>query len=970
MAGVEMTLAIRAVSLAAKPVFTRIQRELGRRGLGKTDFNTILTRLQTRHVSSLRLLGELPPSITNAQVQSLLDTPAPRAFSRQLIAVAIEGAPPQHYERIRAGFIEYFRSSLISSVEFQGEQREILEKKKQEWTNKAKEYAGFLFDLVNDNCVWIADQIIQKAESTDVAIQWAQAALTGATVESIERHVALVTAGDRTVIADRKEWLAQYKAIFSRVHDAVEIPDLSNRRKVRYSKLYVEPSFSLLDTEAHRPLSLEELCAKVDRTVILGDPGAGKSSASSVAALRVGDNRETVVFHLELRRISVTSQGFSLLDAIIERISRMYQINASPALIEEMLLDGSALVILDGLDELLEPTARRLVSDVIEACSHAYPLARFMVTSRKIGYSAAKLRNDLFDAYLISPFDGHRTREYVEKWFAVSEGLTGIDLETVVESVMVQTESIPDLRSNPLLLAFICVLYRGHKYIPRNRPQLYGKCAELLLGEWDKHRSITQVAPDVDLLQVALTDLAHRSLTDGRLRDGMTESKVIESVSSQIVAEGIATAKQAGIMARELIATCRGRAWMFTDLGLTEDGEEIFGFTHQSFLEYFAAWYLHRNTRSAGELSAALLPQISNGKWEILAQICLSLRDKNSAAGSSAVIESILSTLPTLTIGEADVTLQFILKSADAFRVNEHALSKILNSALDMLERSRTQAMRIALSPDFRYADSVRELLPEIFEQCFAARAASSSDVGLVAALATDFLYLFELGSEIDPGILSAVQRRLDHIPVQSLPISESHQRSEILLRRGEWSVPEFVGRSGREFMSRVFESRTDYMPVIGPRSIAQWLIDCMAGEPRNIYPVARSVRILRGLRAAIGNPYESIVDVPLPVLLDVIEDNGADLRQALVRSVGYGPQVRSAMMFLAMAAIEFLADVGAAGGDRYIPFGEKDPRVTTSNAGGPVLERYLTHPREQDFARDWEAARINIWLPQPGLVS
>ncbi|MFE0356351.1 NACHT domain-containing protein [Streptomyces nigra] len=968
MAGVEMTFAIRSVSVAAKPVFTRIQRDLGRRGIGKSDFNTILGRLQNRDVSSLRLIGKIPPGVTNAQVQTLLDTPAPRAFSRQLIAVAIESAPPQHCERIRAGFIAYFRDSLISSIEFKGEDREAVEKKKQEWIEKCREYSRFLFDLINDNCIWIADQIRQKAKNTDTAIQWAQAALTGATVEAIERHVALVTAGNRGIIGDRNEWLKQYKAIFSRVHDAVEIPDLSNRRKVRYSKLYVEPSFSLLSDPARGPISLDELCERVDRTVILGDPGAGKSSASAVASLRVSGTSETVVFHLELRKIAVTSQGFSLLDAIIERISRMYQMNASPALIEEMLLDGSALVILDGLDELLEPTARRLVSEVIEACSHAYPLTRFMVTSRKIGYSAAKLRSDLFDAYLINPFDAHQTREYVQKWFAISEALNGSDLETVVDSVMAQTQSIPDLRSNPLLLAFICVLYRGHKFIPRNRPQLYGKCAELLLGEWDRHRSITMLAPDIDLVQVALTDLAYRSLTDGKLRDGMTESNVIESVSSQLVTEGIVTAKQAGAMARELIATCRGRAWMFTDLGLTEDGEEIFGFTHQSFLEYFAAWYLHRTSRSASELAAYLVPQIANGRWEILAQICLSLRDKNSAAGSSAVIESILSKLTKLKTGEADVTLQFILKSADAFRINEHAMSKTLDAALDMLEKSRAHAILIALSPDFRYADSVLELLPQVFEQRLAARAASYSEVGIVATLATDFFYMCQLESEIDLGMLSAVQRRLDHIPIKSFPIAEPRQRSEVLLRRGEWSVAEYVGRSKQDTMSRLFESRTDYMPVIGPKSIAQWLIDCMAGEPRSIYPVARSVRILRDLRKAIDDPYETIVDVRLPASLSVIREDEAGLRQALVRSVGYGPEVRSAMMLLAMAAIEFLVDVAAAGGDRYVPFGENDPY--RRGDGGLVLEQYLTHTRDQAFALDWEAARINIWLPQPGLVS
>ena len=72
-------------------------------------------------------------------------------------------------------------------------------------------------------------------------------------------------------------------------------------------------------------------------------------------------------------------------------------------------------------------------------------------------------------------------------------------------------------------------------------------------------------------------------------------------------------------LAREVVERCRGRGWIFTDIGLNEQGEEYFSFTHRSFLEYFAAQHLVRTTLSSTELARELLPYILSARGEILA---------------------------------------------------------------------------------------------------------------------------------------------------------------------------------------------------------------------------------------------------------------------------------------------------------------------------------------------------------------
>ena len=74
------------------------------------------------------------------------------------------------------------------------------------------------------------------------------------------------------------------------------------------------------------------------------------------------------------------------------------------------------------------------------------------------------------------------------------------------------------------------------------------------------------------------------------------------------------------VAAREFVEFCRGRMWVFTDAGTTVSGQRLYGFTHRTFLEYFAAkvdrsirrgqttapyaWVIPHDQRHAGEAAA------------------------------------------------------------------------------------------------------------------------------------------------------------------------------------------------------------------------------------------------------------------------------------------------------------------------------------------------------------------------------
>ena len=154
----------------------------------------------------------------------------------------------------------------------------------------------------------------------------------------------------------------------------------------------------------------------------------------------------------------------------------------------------------------------------VERFCTEYPLAPVMVTSRATGCRQAKLDPQTFSTYLLRGFAEARVAEYVRKWFAQDSAARPDDADTF----LVESASLSDVRSNPLMLALLCILYRGDGSIPRNRAEVYEQCAHLLLRKWDSRRKIHLKLRAGHLLEPVLRHLAWWLFTRGTVETSGT----------------------------------------------------------------------------------------------------------------------------------------------------------------------------------------------------------------------------------------------------------------------------------------------------------------------------------------------------------------------------------------------------------------------------------------------------------------
>jgi hypothetical protein len=364
--------------------------------------------------------------------------------------------------------------------------------------------------------------------------------------------------------------------------------------------------------------------------------------------------------------------------------------------IEYLLLNGRALVIFDGLDELTDTSLRRDVVQAVEGFAYRYPTTQIVVTSRRVGYEEAPLDSDLFPALQLMELDHSQVESYADKWFKLDEGRPFTERETLAKSFIRDSEFVADLRVNPLMLSLMCGIYATENYIPRNRPEVYEKCALLLFERWDKQRGI-QVPLSFDAhVYAAMRSLALYMYSQETPQ--MRRQELVTFIKNYLLDKRFDDADIAEAAAEGFIDFCKGRAWVLTDVG-----EEKYGFTHRTFLEYFSASQLVRLNTSADRLFDVLRDRLVARQWDVVAQLALQILGRTVEDGSDDFLSLVIDaanaaeSLPKANLVLfASKALQFIVPRPDVLRA-------IVTSSIQLLTST---------TPGKRYSDRDGRLRP------------------------------------------------------------------------------------------------------------------------------------------------------------------------------------------------------------------------------------------------------------------
>jgi hypothetical protein len=580
------------------------------------------------------------------EVSLFLTLPEVEAVLRQVFSVKLSESKIENIDLIRQEFVALFAAHF--------------ELKK----GKSLTSASKLFDTLlgeAEKALNVAlDKGILSAHEAKSAVRYRQLLDE---IASVQKNLDFLTSRHKPNIKLILEFEKKYRAQVAERHGRITPPNFDSARKLPINDIYVAPEFAEFckpkdgrASEAdNKNLNLSAFLTKIYRAVLLGNPGGGKSTLKDKICFDLTDKyserpfagRELTPIPVILRDYGAEkkARNCSILQFIESTANSTYQVQPPDGAFEYLLLNGRAVVIFDGLDELLETSYRQKITADVESFCNLYPSVPVLVTSREVGYEQAPLDEKKFEAYRLAPFNEEQITEYVSKWFRADLDLTSPQQQQKTESFLKESAIVPDLRSNPLMLALMCNIYRGENYIPQNRPDLYEKCAVMLFERWDKTRGIIVPLPFEAHIRPAMMYLAHWIYTNDALQSGVAEEKLINKTADYLLEYRYDDREEAEWAARQFIDFCKGRAWVFTDTGAG-----LYQFTHRTFLEYFTAFHLVRKHSTPEALIDVLIPRIAKREWDIVAQLAIQLLNKYSEGAGDEILSTLVDTASEMAV--------------------------------------------------------------------------------------------------------------------------------------------------------------------------------------------------------------------------------------------------------------------------------------------------------------------------------
>ena len=426
-------------------------------------------------------------------------------------------------------------------------------------------------------------------------------------------------------------------------------------RKLRLAGRQVsEEEAEAMGARLSEPTPVLDLFREHDGLIILGDPGAGKTTFLKYLALQLAmgqaDPLDLGARLPVLVPLSAYANALAEGDVPLDRFIADYYRDRGVDLplgpmLDEALNQGGALLLLDGLDEVRDRGQRHLVVErVVDFFTfHRRAGNKFILTSRIVGYREVRPTTEGLAECTLVDFDDEEITLFVEQWTGALERAARGDTAVAAQeaererdellAAMQRNPGVRQLAANPLLLTILALMKRQGVTLPERRVELYQKYVETLLKTWNLARGLDRPpSRDLDVVETVrvLAPLAlwmhETSPGVGLVKREDVRRKLIEIYTEREMPQPERAAQQLLTDAREYAGL------------LLERGAGEYGFIHLTFQEYLAAVAIaQRGQQEVTPVVEMLASHVDDDNWREVALLTVGymgiVQQRDRAAG-------------------------------------------------------------------------------------------------------------------------------------------------------------------------------------------------------------------------------------------------------------------------------------------------------------------------------------------------
>jgi hypothetical protein len=349
--------------------------------------------------------------------------------------------------------------------------------------------------------------------------------------------------------------------------------------------------------------------------VIIGPPGSGKTTLLKHVTLVLAAHKSVrnglqidkmpILLFLRDHAAAIARNPELTLEEAVQSKLMQWGLQRPPGWFEQKLRNGECLVLLDGLDEVADASARKLVAAWANRQMKMYSNNRFIMTSRPFGYRS----NPLADVTVLEvrPFTIQQVQQFIHNWYLANEMMgarrddAGVRMRAQegaddLINRLRQVSNLLDMAVNPLLLTMIATVHRYRSTLPRRRAELYAEICEVFLGKRQQAKGLADNLTPVQKQRV-LQPLAYYMMHHN-------EREILWAELLAVIQEPMAQVSTDISMELflEMIVNSSGL--------IVEREVGIYSFCHLTFQEYLAAAHVHDQHEEK-----ALLKQVENSWW-------------------------------------------------------------------------------------------------------------------------------------------------------------------------------------------------------------------------------------------------------------------------------------------------------------------------------------------------------------------